>query len=646
MQPTRNAALTRLHPQSSTTQRLLASAGTSARDKGLVFDAQQGRWIRTLQRSHGSGGIAGRTQDSEPGANIEEEDPFRDFSKLRSGDCSTAAVSKGAILPAKEASALALSGLGITEGTPPLPAVKPVTSATRGEEHEQRSPRGRFEQPAMETRPVDGQPEELLPQLESEDSATWSRNDVEHKQQAAPAEPGSRSSPSGSRLAPDLSVDDSVVVESNMLNLYRRAHEAQDDADDVGSTVISPAGSSDEAARRSSATASNKRTAVQPPRSALKNPRAQSEPVRSTATPLASRVLAATGPPRSVSFPDGKTSGKIEGLGGGGASRLTKRQAVPPEFVIGPNGGPGSLQFDGLETQSESENGGDSEADRTVTQVDASVASAVRVHGESRGPLPKSHAVLTVKVARPDPAMSRRAQHSVSYTSSTTSSPSLSLTGSRNGGTRTFVRTRSQNGNATFLTECSFGVSHDRLLQYITDVEPFEPDWEGLRSIDLSGKKAEGVVRLKEFLPNLDEVNLYVPCPISHDLGQSTCSAVHLPFRNDNEIAYLTGIPPTLRTLLAASNRLTDLTSFQHLSNLERLDISDNQLESVRHLACLRHLRELKADGNRISSLDGLADLDSLVRVSLKSNCLTDLDLGETKWCVLLRTRLGLRKGC
>jgi hypothetical protein len=26
--------------------------------------------------------------------------------------------------------------------------------------------------------------------------------------------------------------------------------------------------------------------------------------------------------------------------------------------------------------------------------------------------------------------------------------------------------------------------------------------------IDLSGKKAEGVVRLKEFLPKLDEVNL------------------------------------------------------------------------------------------------------------------------------------------
>lgn len=65
--------------------------------------------------------------------------------------------------------------------------------------------------------------------------------------------------------------------------------------------------------------------------------------------------------------------------------------------------------------------------------------------------------------------------------------------------------------SATFLTECSFGVSHDRLVKLITDVEPYEPNWEGLTSVDLSGKKAESLVRLKEFLPNLDEADLYVP---------------------------------------------------------------------------------------------------------------------------------------
>jgi hypothetical protein len=62
--------------------------------------------------------------------------------------------------------------------------------------------------------------------------------------------------------------------------------------------------------------------------------------------------------------------------------------------------------------------------------------------------------------------------------------------------------------NATFLTECSFGVAHDQLVQYITDVQPFEPYWEELEAIDLSKKNIESVARLKEFLPKLLNLNL------------------------------------------------------------------------------------------------------------------------------------------
>lgn len=62
--------------------------------------------------------------------------------------------------------------------------------------------------------------------------------------------------------------------------------------------------------------------------------------------------------------------------------------------------------------------------------------------------------------------------------------------------------------NGTFLTECSFAVSHDRLVKLITDVHPYEPSWETLRSIDLSNKGADSLVRMKEFLPMLDEANL------------------------------------------------------------------------------------------------------------------------------------------
>jgi len=62
--------------------------------------------------------------------------------------------------------------------------------------------------------------------------------------------------------------------------------------------------------------------------------------------------------------------------------------------------------------------------------------------------------------------------------------------------------------NATFLTECSFGVAHDQLVKVITDVQPFEPHWEELASIDLSDAKLESVARLKEFLPKLEALSL------------------------------------------------------------------------------------------------------------------------------------------
>jgi len=62
--------------------------------------------------------------------------------------------------------------------------------------------------------------------------------------------------------------------------------------------------------------------------------------------------------------------------------------------------------------------------------------------------------------------------------------------------------------NATFLTEASFGIAHDKLVQVITDVQPFEPYWEELSSIDLANKNIESVARLKEFLPRLHTLSL------------------------------------------------------------------------------------------------------------------------------------------
>ncbi|KAF9235186.1 hypothetical protein BU15DRAFT_89671 [Melanogaster broomeanus] len=163
--------------------------------------------------------------------------------------------------------------------------------------------------------------------------------------------------------------------------------------------------------------------------------------------------------------------------------------------------------------------------------------------------------------------------------------------------------------NATFLTECSFGLAHDRLVQVITDVQPFEPYWEGLNSIDLSRKALDSVARLKEFLPKLDSLTL-----------------------NFNELSWLSGIPGSLRTLSVASNILTGVSSFSHLQNLENLDISNNEIDSLSQLQCLRHLRELKADGNQITSLDGLQKLEALTKLSLQGNLIREVDVSFFRW--------------
>jgi Leucine-rich repeat (LRR) protein len=51
--------------------------------------------------------------------------------------------------------------------------------------------------------------------------------------------------------------------------------------------------------------------------------------------------------------------------------------------------------------------------------------------------------------------------------------------------------------------------------------------------------------------------------------------------RDENAISYLTGIPCGVRTLYATGNRLTALASVDHLRNLQFLDVSRNQLDSV-----------------------------------------------------------------
>ena len=118
---------------------------------------------------------------------------------------------------------------------------------------------------------------------------------------------------------------------------------------------------------------------------------------------------------------------------------------------------------------------------------------------------------------------------------------------------------------------------------------------------------------------------------------------------------YVPVVERELRSLLTSVIRLcslTGVTSFSHLLNLENLDISRNQVDSLRRkisvshnvlinalkglvfleLECLRHLRELRADGNQIDDVDGLQKMDGLIKLSLQGNAIREIDLEAYRW--------------
>jgi hypothetical protein len=162
--------------------------------------------------------------------------------------------------------------------------------------------------------------------------------------------------------------------------------------------------------------------------------------------------------------------------------------------------------------------------------------------------------------------------------------------------------------NVSFLTNASFNIAHDRILELLTDIAPWTTRWHEMRKIDLRGRRVESLVRIEEFLPQLEEALL-----------------------DDNEITYLTGLPNTLRRLFISRNRLPSTAAFGHLSNLELLDVSGNRID-LKALRSLTNLRHLCANNNRIVSLEGLQHLDKLETLHLRENLIDGLEIEEGQW--------------
>ncbi|KAL8290415.1 hypothetical protein RQP46_002673 [Phenoliferia psychrophenolica] len=552
-QHARHKSLTTIGP--GDVEALLAT--TAATPSRMVFDATEQRWVKSAKKPSAPRSGASRVSqvDEQDESQSTEDDPFRDFDSTRAS-----------IIVEPEVSGLA--GLGIFNGTPPRESPKDKNHfgrlAVRQEEEQEGDwPPGDPEEPASDLEP------ESDHQADEDDTRGLGREEspfhlFQALQGAAEADADAHSSSETDEVAETAA----TVLPS-----------------DIGTPLVisitslpptSPLSSIPPPMPVTPQPSSTTASAI--PRSALKV----------TATPFLTpdaRTSHLARPPRSVSFSDGKTSGKIEGL-------ATEEDRVDSPAPLGSR-----LKFELVESSEDGAMGpmgeaGSLEMETPLIGSPESLAPSTRTLGIDRA-LRELEANNTLDTSV--------------VLSTFESAPKVRPKASSPTSNRSFRRTTGP--DATFLTECSFGVSRDRLVQFITDVEPFEPDWDGLRSISLARKGVESLVRMKDFLPSLDEADL-----------------------SENEISFLTGVPSTLRTLVIPYNRLSSLTSFGHLRNLERVDLSNNHIDSVSQLACLVHLRELKADNNQIADLAGLADIDGLVRLSLKGNRIESLDFAATNW--------------
>lgn len=141
------------------------------------------------------------------------------------------------------------------------------------------------------------------------------------------------------------------------------------------------------------------------------------------------------------------------------------------------------------------------------------------------------------------------------------------------------------------------------LVEKLTEVEPYEPFWEHLKSMELNDKRLTNLHKLDEFCERIEELDV-----------------------SNNLISHLNGVPGTVRNFRIAHNQLTDLTAWGHLRNLQYIDVSSNDIESLSCFESLVHLRVLRADNNKIKSLDGIGHLDGLLNLRLRGNLIESID--------------------
>lgn len=147
-------------------------------------------------------------------------------------------------------------------------------------------------------------------------------------------------------------------------------------------------------------------------------------------------------------------------------------------------------------------------------------------------------------------------------------------------------------------------MSMSELVDKLAEVEPFEPYWEDMRDLDLREKGLSALHALDEYCGQLESLDV-----------------------SKNKIRNLGGIPSSVLHLRMTHNQLSSLTAWNHLMNLQYIDISNNSLTSLAAFKSLIHLRSLKVDNNQITSLDGIKFHKGLQTLRARGNLIEQVDL-------------------
>ncbi|KAF9893291.1 hypothetical protein FE257_011721 [Aspergillus nanangensis] len=166
----------------------------------------------------------------------------------------------------------------------------------------------------------------------------------------------------------------------------------------------------------------------------------------------------------------------------------------------------------------------------------------------------------------------------------------------------------------------TFALATEELVKHITEAEPFEPYWEHVRRLILRHKGLITLHKLSDFCPRLEYLDVSF-----NDIGQlsgapSTLRTLKI---QENYLSNLTswGHLVNLQYLDVSGNDLETLDGFSSLIHLRELDASDNNIQDIDGIFELDGLLSLKLGNNSLTAVDFEgAELTRLLELDISHN--------------------------